>query len=234
LRGNYTFSKNLDDGSAWNTSVSGNTPAFVSFPLEPKVDWGPSATDLRHIVSVNASYELPFGPGHALLAHASGAARYAAEGWTVSGIVATQAGFPFTPQLGYNPTGNGDTRNPVRPDWNPNFHGDLYPKTQQQWFNPEAFLPPAAGTYGNVSRNALLGPGLTNVDISATKITRFTERTGLQFRAELFNLVNHTNFLTPNPVVYTSATSGISPTAGVISATSTTSRQIQFGVKLQF
>jgi hypothetical protein len=56
----------------------------------------------------------------------------------------------------------------------------------------------------------------------------------LQFRAEFFNVLNHTNFSTPNEVVDTSATSGISPTAGVVTATSTTSRQIQFGVKLQF
>jgi len=155
-------------------------------------------------------------------------------GWTASAIIGAQSGFPFTPQLGYNPTGNGDTRNPVRPDWNPNFHGTLYPRTPQQWFNPEAFLPPAAGTYGNVRRNSLVGPELTNLDLSASKNTRLTERMGLQFRAELFNVLNHSNFLTPNEVVYTSATSGISPTAGVISATSTTSRQVQFGAKLQF
>jgi hypothetical protein len=247
LRGNYTWSKNLDDGSAWNTSVSANTPAFVMFPLNPKLDWGLGATDIRNAASINASYELPFGPGHAFLAHTSGLARYASAGWAVSGIVATQSGFPFTPQLGYNPTLNGDTRNPVRPDWNPDYHGKLYPKTAAQWFDPNAFLPPTitfdtptcgssktCGTYGNVSRDSLQGPGLTNVDFSVTKNTRFTERTGLQFRAEFFNLLNHTNFLTPNPVTYTSATSGISPTAGVITATSTTSRQIQFGAKLEF
>ena len=145
-----------------------------------------------------------------------------------------QSGFPFTPQLGYNPTGNGDTRNPVRPNWNPNFSGTLYPGTPTQYFNPAAFLPPATGTYGNVSRDALTGPGLSELDFSASRNARLTERLGLQFRAEFFNILNHANFLTPNEVVYTSATSGISPTAGVITATSTTSRQIQFGAKLQF
>ncbi len=234
LRGNYTYSKNLDDGSAWNTSVSGNTPAYVEFPLRPKWDWGPAATDLRHAGSINASYELPFGPGRRFLSKAAGPARIAAAGWTASAIVGAQSGFPFSPQLGYNPTGNGDTRNPVRPDWNPAFHGQLYSRTPGQWFNPQAFLPPAAGTYGNVKRDSLSGPGLTNLDLSATKNTRITERVGLQFRAEFFNVLNRTNFLTPNPVVYTSATSGISPTAGVITATSTTSRQIQFGAKVQF
>ena len=129
LRGNYTWSKNLDDGSAWNTSVSGNTPAFVSFPLNPKVDWGPAATDVRQAASINGSYELPFGPNRHFLNSASGPAAFLAGGWTASAIFAIQTGFPFSPQLGYNPPGNGDSRNPIRPSWNPNFTGNLYPHT---------------------------------------------------------------------------------------------------------
>ncbi|MFZ0274447.1 MAG: carboxypeptidase regulatory-like domain-containing protein [Acidobacteriaceae bacterium] len=234
FRGNYTYSKNLDDGSAWNTSVSGNTPAFVEFPLQPKLDWGPAATDLRHAASLNGSYELPFGAQRHFLNHASRPVDAVAGGWTASAIVTLQSGFPFSPQLGYNPTGNGDTRNPVRPNWNPAFSGQLYPRTPGQWFNPQAFLPPATGTYGNVARDSLVGPGLSELDLSASKDTRLTEALKLQFRAEFFNILNHTNFLTPNEVVYSSATAGVSPTAGVITATSTTSRQIQFGAKLQF
>jgi hypothetical protein len=234
LRGNYTYSKNLDDGSAWNTSVSGNTPAFVEFPLNPKLDWGPAATDIRNAASLNGSYELPIGPNHRFLNHASAPIHLAASGWTISAIAALQSGFPFSPQLGYNPTGNGDTRNPVRPNWNPSFSGSLYPRTAAQYFNPNAFLPPAAGTYGNVSRDALTGPGLSELDFSASKTSNLTERLHLQFRAEFFNILNHTNLSTPNEVVYTSATSGVSPTAGLVTATSTTSRQIQFGAKLQF
>lgn len=234
FRGNYTFSKNLDDGSAWNTSVSGNTPAFVEFPLNPKLDWGPAATDVRHVASLNGSYELPFGKKRRYLNHTPAAVNAAVSGWTASAIVTLQSGFPFSPQLGYNPTGNGDTRNPVRPNWNPDFNGDLYPKKATQYFNPAAFLPPSAGTYGNVSRDALTGPGLSELDFSATRNAHLTERLGLQFRAEFFNVLNHTNLSTPNEVVYTSATSGLSPTAGLVTATSTTSRQIQFGAKLQF
>ena len=259
FRGNYTWAKNLDNGSAWNTSVSGNTPAFVSFPLQPKTDWGPAATDVRHSASINASYELPFGPQKQFLRSASAPVRIVADGWTVSTIVALQTGFPFSPQLGYNAPGNGDTRNPIRPSWNPSFKGNLYPHTPGQYFNPNAFIQPTVsvpnpnggnfiyGTYGNVSRDALIGPGLSELDLSATKNVHLTERLGLQFRAEFFNILNHTNFLTPNEVVFSSAPtiqkagniqtlvpSSISPTAGVVTATSTTSRQIQFGAKLQF
>ena len=144
FRGNYTYSKNLDDGSAWNTSVSGNTPAFVEFPLRPKWDWGPAATDVRHVASFNGSYELPFGKDRRFLHRAPAPLRLAVSDWTASSIVNVQSGFPFTPQLGYNPTGNGDTRNPVRPNWNPDFSGKLYPHTVTQYFNPAAFSSHAA------------------------------------------------------------------------------------------
>jgi len=234
FRGNYTFSKNLDDGSAWNTSVSGNTPAYVEFPLRPKLDWGPAATDVRNLASISATWELPLGTGHRLLRDSSPFVRTAASGWSLNTIVSAQSGFPFSPQLGYNPTGNGDTRNPVRPSWNPDFHGTLYPRTVSEYFNPNAFLNPAAGTYGNVSRDALTGPGLSEVDLSGRKNTRVGEHAQLQFRAEFFNILNHTNFLTPNPVVFSAAGSAVSPTAGVVTATSTTSRQIQFGAKVIF
>ena len=249
FRGNYTYSKNLDDGSAWNTSVSGNTPAFVENPLNPSLDWGPAATDVRNVGSFNGSYELPFGAGRHFLNHAARPVGFLVGGWTASGILTVQSGFPFSPQLGYNPANTGDTRNPTRPSWNPNFTGNLYPHTVGQYFNPDAFVRPPTvtsngvsyGTFGNVSRDSLVGPGLTEVDFSATRNAHLTERLGLQFRAEFFNILNHSNFLTPNEVVYSAAaaaggapTSGISPTAGVITATSTTSRQIQFGAKLQF
>lgn len=245
IRGNYTFSKNLDNGSAWNTSVSANTPAFVSYPANPDIDYGAAATDIRHLAAINGTYDLPFGQGHILGSNLGGITNRAVSGWTVSSIIALQSGFPFSPQLGYNPTGSGDTRNPVRPDINPNFHGNLYPRTPQQYFNPSAFLAPAYGTVGNLGRDTLTGPGLANLDLSLLKTTQISERVRAQFRAEFFNVLNHTNFATPNPVVFTSGptqgtpanqTAAIvaSPTAGVITATATTSRQIQFGLKLLF
>jgi hypothetical protein len=75
------------------------------------------------------------------------------------------------------------------------------------YFNPNAFMLPAPGTYGNVRRDALIGPGLTELDLSALKTTAVSEKIKLQFRAELFNVLNHTNFGTPNPIVFSSASS---------------------------
>jgi hypothetical protein len=163
-------------------------------------------------------------------------------GWSISGIASIQTGFPFSPQLGYNPTGNGDTRNPVRPQLNPDYHGNLYAKTPTQWFDPDAFVAPNPGTFGNVGRDSLTGPGLTNLDFSLVKNTSIHERVRTQFRIEYFNVLNHTNFTTPNPVVFSTGPTpskpgtapSLSPTAGVITATATTSRQLQFALKLLF
>jgi hypothetical protein len=101
-----------------------------------------------------------------------------------------------------------------------------------QWFNPAAFLAPPnnSGFYGNLGRDTLIGPGLASWDLSFLKSTRVTERTSLQFRAELFNVLNRANFNTPNAIVFTPP--GVSPTAGVITSTATSSRQVQFGIKL--
>ena len=232
FRANYTFSKNLDNGSAWNTSVSANTPAFVAYPNNPALDYGPAATDVRHLAAINGSYELPFGAGKRFLAGGGAVTRLVASGFTLSTIANLQTGFPFTPQLGYNPTGSGDTRNPVRPDVNPNFRGTLYLKTVGQYFNPAAFQAPANGAVGNLGRDTLTGPGYVDWDVSLAKVTQVTERLRTQFRAEFFNVLNHTNFQTPNAVVLSSATVA-SPTAGVVTGAGT-SRQIQLGLKVLF
>ena len=249
LRANYTWSKNLDDGSAWNTSVSSNTPAFVEVPSLPHLDYGPAATDVRQMVAINGTYVLPVGRGEALFANANAATDRILSGWSLSTIASLLTGFPFSPQLGYNPTGSGDSRNPVRPNLNPSFAGPLYAKGSiaqkvAQYFNPAAFSAPAYGTVGNVSRDSLTGPGYADWDLSLLKSTPITERVRLQLRAEFFNILNHTNLQLPNEVVYstgpTQGTAGNQTTAatlgspGVISATASTSRQIQLAAKIVF
>lgn len=232
LRGVYTFSKSLDDGSAWNSSVGANSPGFVMYPPNPRIDWGLSSYDVPQALVINGTYDLPFGQGKLWLKQSSGWVNKLAGGWTLGGIGTFQSGFPFTPQLGFNPSNDGDSRNPVRPSRNPAFSGPVILGSVNRYFNPAAFVVPPNGTYGNVGRNTLMGPGTQTIDFSLLKNTTVSERMRLQFRAEFFNILNRANFSTPNAVVYSSATSGVSPTAGVITATSTTSRQIQCGLKL--
>ena len=234
LRAVYTFSKSLDDGSAWNSSVGANAPGFVMYPPNPRIDWGLSTYDVRHSAVINGTYELPMGRGKAFFKNVSGWWDKAVGGWTLGGIGTFQSGFPFTPQLGFNPSNDGDTRNPVRPSWNPAFQGPVILGSPTQYFNPAAFAVPPSGTFGNVGRDTLIGPGTATVDFSVLKSTAVTERVRIQFRAEFFNLLNRANFSTPNTVVFSTANSGPSPTAGVITATSGTSRQVQFGLKLLF
>ncbi len=248
FRANYTWSKNLDDGSAWNTSVSANTPAFVEVPSLPHLDYGPAATDVRHLAAFNATYQLPFGTGKAFFAAPGRFTGSLISGWALSTIANLQSGFPFSPQLGYNPTGSGDSRNPVRPNRNPDFHGQLYTggstaERAAQFFNPAAFSAPAAGYVGDLGRDTLNGPGFVDWDMSAQKSVQLSEAARLQFRAEFFNILNHTNLQTPNEVVYSAGpTQGTAAnqnaavvlgSPGVITSAST-SRQIQLSLKLLF
>jgi len=92
-----------------------------------------------------------------------------------------------------------------------------------------SLCPEPTATPGRTSSKARR---LVETDASLTRKFSFNERFALQFRSEIFNLFNHTNFNTPNPVVYAAANGLPSPTAGVITSTSTSSRQIQFGLKL--
>jgi hypothetical protein len=229
FRGAYTFAKALDDGDNMNTSVATNSPAFVADPLQPKADYGRASFDIRNSAVISATYDLPFG--RSALRTRAWLDRLI-EGWQVSGIETIQSGLPFTPQLSYNPSNDGDTRNPVRPSWNPAFTGPLILGLPGKYFNPNAFIQPLPGTYGNVGRNVLQGPGLVELDLSLAKRFALSERFNLQLRAESFNLLNRANLNAPNPVVFTAATGGASPTAGVVTNTSTTSRQLQFGLKL--
>ena len=238
LRGVYTFSKTLDDGDTLATTVATNSPAYVSNPLRPRLDYGRGSFDIRHAAVFNASYDLPFGCGKA--ARGSPWVYRLIGNWQLSGIETVLSGIPFTPQLSYNPSNDGDTRNPVRPSSAPNFKGQVILGDPNRYFNSDAFTTPPAGTYGNAGRNILTGPGLAETDLSLAKRILFSERVSLQFRAEFFNVFNHANLNTPNPVVFTSGATDPanpvspvgSPTAGLITSTSTTSRQIQFGLKL--
>jgi hypothetical protein len=232
LRGAYTWSKTIDDGDSLNATTSGGEPALASNPFNLRADRGLANFDVRNVGVISAVYALPFGHGARFFNSSTGFANFLVSGWDIDSILTLQGGFPFTPQLSYNPSRNGDTRNPVRPFVNPAFTGPVILGNPSRWFDSAAFLAPPnnSGFYGNLGRDTLVGPGLATWDLSFLKDTRFSERTNLQFRAELFNVLNRANFNTPNAIVFTPT--GVSPTAGVITSTSTSSRQIQFGLKL--
>ena len=226
FRGNYTWAKNLDMNSALTIAQAQNQPQMVMDRNDVRRDWGPSALTPASQASISAHYEFPsFGPSSSRI-------RKLLDGWQVNGITTLLSGFPFTPQIGANRSGDGNTRNPDRPNLNPSFAGPVLLKKQTQWFDPSAFSMPTARTWGSLGRGTLRGPGLEAVDLSLIKNTSLNERVGLQFRAEFFNVLNHTNLGAPNQIVFTGAS--VSPSAGLITSTATTSRQIQLGLKLTY
>jgi hypothetical protein len=232
FRANYTWAKNLDMNSALTGAQANNQAQMVLDRNDLRRDWGPSALNITSQAGISGHYEFPFGSGKHWQRSASGFENKLIGGWQVNGIATLLSGFPFTPQIGSNRSGDGDTRNPDRPSLNPSFSGPILLRNPHQWFNPNAFILPAPGTYGNLGRGTFTGPGLANLDISLSKVTAVSERTSLQFKAEFFNVLNRVNFATPNPIVFSSG--AVSPSAGLITATATTSRQIQLGLKLLF
>ena len=238
LRGVYTFSKVLDDGDSYNGTAAGNAPGLVSNPYDVRADWGLGTFDVRSAGVISATYDLPLGHGKHWLGSTKGFAGALASGWGVNSIVTLQDGFPFTPQLSYNPSNDGDTRNPVRPFVNPAFTGPVILGTPNEWFDPEAFaaVPNNSGFFGNVGRDTLIGPGLATWDFSVMKDIPIRERMTVQFRAEIFNITDRANFNTPSLIVAVLEPGATTPTSsgigGLITGTSTSSRQVQFGLKL--
>lgn len=267
FRGSYTFSKSLDvhSSSFLGNEGAGGTTTILD-PRNPRLDWGPSNFDSTHRFTGNFTYDLPFGRGKPLAENVSGVADKLIGGWEWNGIATIQSGFPFTPLVGFNASGNGDARAPDRvclglsPTCNPpqSPGAPLIIGSPNQWFNPAAFGMPCnsvapiqvqptcptitvvtkgnpqtvvPGTYGNAARDILRGPGLGEFDMSIFKITSISERLKLQFRAEFFNLINRANFGMPLTTTFTKS-GRVSPSAGLITYTATTSRQIQFGLKL--
>jgi hypothetical protein len=219
FRANYTWSKNLDMNSGLTGAQAQNQAQMILDRTDPRRDWGPSALNVAHQANISLMYGLPIR-GRIL------------GGWQVNAISTLQSGFPFTPQIGSNRSGDGDTRNPDRPSVNPAFSGPVILGRQNEWYNPNAFILPPVGTYGNLGRGVYTGPGLADLDLSLFKNTSVTEKATLQFRAEFFNVLNHVNLGTPNATVF-SGTS-VSASAGLITTLATTPRQIQFGLKLIF
>ena len=189
FRANYTWSKNLDMNSGLTIAQADNQPQMIMDRNDLSRDWGPSALNVANQASGSFTYELPFGRG-ARWVNTGGFGGKLVSGWQLNGIVTLLSGFPFTPLIGTNRSGDGDTRNPDRPSLNPSFTGPVVTGNPNQWFNPAAFILPPFGTYGNLGRGVYTGPGLADVDCSLFKNIALAERANLQIRSEFFNVLN--------------------------------------------
>jgi outer membrane receptor protein involved in Fe transport len=216
----YTYSKCRDIGSG-SFLVDGGTT--LSNPFNPDDDEGACSYDLRHNLTLNGLYILPF-KGNPLV-----------EGWQLSGVLLMHSGNPFTVTTGIaNNTFRGSAPRPnLVPGCDP-----LAKSTVDHWFNAACFTLPDVGFNGTFPRNELTGPPLRNVDAALMKTTRLSGDRSIQFRLEVFNLLNRANLSLPNGAAFSQAaiagTGVINPNAGRITSTRTTARQIQLGFRFTF
>ena len=223
----YTLGKSKDDASGFFASAG--DPNFPQDSRNPELEFGRSSFDVRHRFSTSFAWEMPFGPGRRWLAD-GGLWSSILSDIEMLGIVTLESGRPFTVALLPEDDNSNTGRSTLGFGANdrPNVVGNpsLDDPSSGRWFNTDAFVRPAFGSFGDAGRNLLEGPGFGNLNMSLLKNVALGETASLQLRAEGFNLLNRTNFNLPDAFLG-------SPTFGqIVSAGSP--RRCQFGVKLIF
>jgi hypothetical protein len=228
----YTFAKSIDDSSGINSQEFDNVVQYGLDWYDPTYDRGPSAFQARHNLTFNWSWDIPASSSF------TGLAGGLLKGWQLNNVTTLQSGQPFTIRVGFNRSGNLNTTGfsmNERPNWNAGFTGDPVVGDPDRYLDVNAFALPAANTRGNMPRNALTGPGLINADLALVKGFKLAPNRTLQVRLEAFNVFDRANFAIPSGrVAFTNAAGDVSPTFGRITATTTTARQIQLGLKYVF
>jgi hypothetical protein len=220
LKLNYSWSHAINEDSQ-----GGGGPATPQNVACVSCDKGNSAADQRHALFGNASYALPFG-------HSS---RWG--GWSLSGVNSFHTGLPLSVTITRKATAlpDGNTSN-QRPNYVEGV--SLIPTTGQNlndWINIAAFATPANGTWGNAGRDIVTGPKLFQVDAALQKDTRLSERMGLVFRVDVFNVFNHPELGNPNLNISSPATFGRITSLENTSPIGTGgARSIQLALRLKF
>jgi hypothetical protein len=256
VQGSFTWSKAIDGGDGAIASDSFLNSIASIFYFLPKYRRAVSDFNVGKNLTVNYLWNIPAPSSF------QGPAAWAARGWQLGGILEVRSGLPFTPIIGGDPLGLKDTSAFAAPDRiGGSGCGSLVNPGNVNYVKLQCFALPVAtpaiaaqcvpfqpggggnpvlpGTcsnlLGNGGRNEINGPGLVDFDFSVLKDNKITERLSLQFRAEFFNVFNHSNFNSPieNSMLFAADGSAVGG-AGTIASTSTSSREIQFGLKLIF
>ena len=227
LQANYTWGHGTDDGSQqWGTE-SGTNPQNVQDLRDRKLDRGATVFDVRHNFSFNASYELPFGN------NTTGATRLLAAGWQINTILNLASGNPVTAVTSFNRANNIEIRQPDRPNLRAGADNNPQIGDPNNWFDPTVFELPPEGVFGNLGRTTMRAAGFAQWDLGLFKNFTLSEEVNLQFRTEFFNILNRANFGEPQNGIFNRDGSFRSNVGRVIRTTST-SRQIQFALKIIF
>ena len=218
----FTFGKAIDD----QPEICCNSP-WPQNSYDIAAEKGLADFDNRERWVTSVDYELPVGKGRQFL-NQGGVLDAILGGWHLGGIVTLRSGFPFSPQIGFDPSNTGS---PGLKRSNQIGSGSLPAHSPSLWFNINDFPVPNCpqGCFGDAGKNVLEGPGEKTADLSARKLFTLTERFNLEFRSEFFNAFNHAVFSQPDAFI----TDGPGA-AGVITSTVIPQRQIQFALKLHF
>ena len=228
----YTWGKSIDTLSATEADDAFPNGLFNQLFFDQRTTRGLSDFDVAQTLVLNFTWELP-SPGSS-----SGLPKWALSGWQFGGVYKASTGQPFTPILGGDPTGMklDETSEP------PSLLGGSGCTTLTNPGNPNTYIKaqclafPGLSHWGNLGRNSLIGPGVSNLDFSVFKnnpVKRISESFNAQFRAEFFNILNRANFASPTQNLAVFDQTGLTvPSAGLITSTQTTSRQIQLALKL--
>jgi Carboxypeptidase regulatory-like domain len=244
----YTYSHTYDSGFADNL---GTTPGAVFWPLPGniKADWAHSQINLEHQLGASVIYDLPFGKGKAFGGNWSGPVNAAFGNWQLTAIEKITSGFPLFVVNSTNGSGvffqwNGNSLN--RPDQvgdpnkagpvaaNPSCNAPSRIHTVSDWFNPCAFVAAPAGELGTANRAPVNGPNFANTDFSLIKQFHVTERVGVEFRAEFFNLFNHAQFFLPGSSLSAMQDISSPTTFAKVTQTANNPRLVQFALKFRF
>jgi len=225
----YTFSKTIDQFSGLTNS--GDSLAQTQrgiYGWDMHLARGLAQFDIRNSFVSNFSYEPPMGK------NLPGVGKVLLGGWQVNGILTLSDGYPLTVfdrrTAQRNRIGNVEA---LRVDLIPGGNNNPVLGGPDRYFDTSQFAPSQLGFFGTLGRNTMIAPGLAALDLSLFKNFDITEESRLQFRAEFFNLLNRANFGEPDAQLLT--TSGApNGTAGQITETRTTARQIQFGLRFTF
>ena len=216
----YTFSRNLDDAG------NADPPAQNAYDLVS--EWGLSLSHAKHRFTAAYVWELPFGRQRQFGSNMHPVLNGFLGGWQVSGITTFQSGSPVNLFPANDASNTGQFFFAQRPNQvGPITYLDIR-KTGRQ-FDGTPFAVPTLGRFGNMSRGALIGPGVNNWDLMISKYFRITERARIQFRMEMFNALNHAQFTNPFPGV-----GGAFVARTGLVTTTRPPRNIQFAVRLEF
>jgi hypothetical protein len=231
----YTWAHSIDNASNANLGPTQNNSDFRYF-RNTNAEFGNSDFDIRQRFSGSFIYELPIGHGKKFFGDINGALDQVVGGWQIASIISVATGNYFTVL-----DANGDFANSdggaggvsQRPDTVGNPHA--HPCVPRTFFNTCAFADPALGSFGNTRRNTIEGPGYTTWDFSVFKNFKTSEKTNLEFRAEFFNILNHTNFLfaMTGPQNPNNSTILGTPQFGFLTA-ARDPRQVQLAMKFAF